>query len=317
MTSHGKNVANEILYAGLADQRLAEILSVNYIQMIADRNALPQHQALHYVGDLAGKGSTSIKVPHIGLWGYDLPSAVGEGSAVVNTALSDSSTVVSVAKYSKAYEQGDIAKFTDSLGILNAQTFAADAMASSQLKLTSLIAALMGGFSQVAGATGVDFSLANWLAALALLEVGTQGSFAPGMAMAVLHPQQLGDLRTAIGTASGGAIQWLPASQDQLVLRGNGYRGQYMGVDLFSSSYVPTANSGADRAGGVFVKGAVLWGDMSISADNDPNQLNIGGKVLFERDRNALSALTAYVSHSYMGVAEGLDLNGVSIITDA
>lgn len=309
-------MANEILYAGLADQRLAEVLSVNYIQMIADRNALPNHPALHYAGDLAAKGSTSIKVPHIGLWGYDLPSQVAEGMAAANTALSDNSTVVSVAKYSKSYEQGDIAKFTDSLNVLNAQTFAADAMASSQLKLTQLIGSLMGGFSSTVGASGVDLSLANWLAALALLEVGSQGSFGPGMAMAVLHPQQLGDLRTAIGSASGGAIQWMQASQEQMVLRGNGYRGQYMGVDLFSSSYIPSANAGADRAGGVFVKGAVIWADMSIQADNDPNQLNIGGKVLFERDRSASSALTQYVSHSYKGVAEGLDSNGVAIITD-
>jgi hypothetical protein len=51
--------------------------------------------------------------------------------------------------------------------------------------------------------------------------------------------------------------------------------------------------------------------------ENDPNQIVIAGKVLFERVRTGKSGLTAYVSHRYLGVVEGIDGFGVSIITDA
>ena len=90
------------------------------------------------------------------------------------------------------------------------------------------------------------------------------------------------------------------------------------GADVFTSTYVPTANSSADRAGGVFGRGAIVWADGTIVNDDPTGQsMVIGGKILFERARTAKSGLTAYVSHRYLGAAEGVDLCGVSIITDA
>ncbi len=74
-------MANEILYAGLADQRTAEILSGEYLRMLAARESLPNHPALVYGGDAAGTGSIVVKVPHLGLDGYDLPNSVADGSA--------------------------------------------------------------------------------------------------------------------------------------------------------------------------------------------------------------------------------------------
>jgi hypothetical protein len=309
-------MADEILYAGLADQRTAEVLSGNYLMMIADRNALPQHPALAYVGDMYGSGSTTRKVAHLGLIAYDLPTAVADGASASNTALTDGSTTVAVAGYSKAYERSDVAKFTDSLGVINATTFAQDAAASSAMRLTNLIANVTDDFTQTVGSTGADLTLANFLAAIGLLEINSQAAIAEGEAMFLGHTVQLGDLRTAMSTV-GGAIQWYMPSQLLLPIRGGGYRGRYMGVDLFASPQVPTANAGADRAGGMFIKGAVIWADMSVDTDSDANSLVIGGKVLFERSRTARSRLTSYVSSSYFGVSKAIDLLGVSVITDA
>lgn len=307
---------NEILYAGLTDQRTTEVLSGLYLMMIADRASLPQHPALIYIGDMYGTGSTTKKIPHIGLMAYDLPGAIGEGALLGNTAFTDSSSTVAVVGYGKSYERGDVAKFTDSLGVINAETFARDAAASSAMRLTNLIANVTDDFTTVVGTSGVDLTLAQYVSAINLLEVNSQGAIAEGDALAVLHTVQLGDLRTAMTTA-GGAVQWYPPSQALLGIRGAGYRGRYMGVDLFASAQVPTANAGADRAGGMFLRGAVLWGDMSVDADNDSNSLVIGGKVLFERSRTAKGRLTAYVSSSYFGVSKAIDLLGVSVTTDA
>jgi len=309
------SVANEILYAGLTDQRTVEILDGQVLQLLADRSALPNHPALYYAGDLAGSGSTTIKVPFVGLDGYDLPAPRADGAAAVNTALVDSSYTISVNTKTKAYEPSDIARFSDSLGVLNAERFAQDAVASHMLQITDQIAGLVGNFSNTVGASGSDLSIANVLAGLTLLEVGCQASLAEGEVMAVLHTVQMGDLRTALATVAAGALQW-SVPPEQLVVRGNGYRGRYLGVDWFSSSYVDLVNVGADRAGGMFVRGAIGWADMSQVADS-ADQIVLGGKILFERDRTAKSGLTAYVSHSINGSSEMLDAAGVSIITDA
>jgi len=310
-------VANEILYAGVADQRTAEILSGDYLMLIAARDALPQHPALAYLGDLKGRGSNVIKIPHLGLMGYDLPSQTADGAAVANTALSDGSTTVTVARYSKAYEQSDLAKFSDGLGVLDGSVWAADAAASHSLALTNAIANLVDGFATTETETGVDFNLTKWLSAIGKLEVNVQSAIAEGQAMVVFHTQQVADLRTAIATLAGGALQWYPPSQPQLTVAGAGYRGRFMGMDIFASGYVPTANAGADRAGGMFVRGAICWADMGVAGESNADQLVIGGKVLFERDRTAKAAATAYVSHSYFGVSEGIDLLGVTVVSDA
>lgn len=310
-------MANEILYAGLADQRTAEIIDGDFLMLIADRAALPQHPALINVGDMFGMGSTSKRVPHLGLMAYDLPGAIGEGAAIANTAFTDASTLIAVAGYSKGYERGDVAKFTDSLGILNGETFARDATASAAMRLTNLVANVTDDFTNVVGSSGVDLSLANFVSGINLLEINSQATFAEGEVMGLLHPVQLGDLRSAVTTASGGAVQWYPPSQAQLAIRGAGDRGRFMGVDLFSSAQVPTANAGADRAGALFTRGAVIWCDMSVDGENDPNTLVIGGKILFERARTAKSRLTAYVMSCYFGVAKAIDALGVGITTDA
>lgn len=305
-----------ILYAGIADLRTVEALSNNFLSLATDRNALPLHPALVYDGDYAKRGTKARKVPHIGWGGYDRPQVVADGALVPRTTLTTGSTTVAVARRSKSYAASDLARFTDPEGgILNAASFANEAAAAHMLALTDLIASLMGGFSNTAGSTGTDLSLANVLAALTLLEVGSKSAIPAGATMGVLHTVQAGDLRTAIATASAGALQW-QAPAEQLVIKGNGYRGTYLGVDWFASDYVRTANSGADRAGAIFVRGAVVWADMSQQAEG-ADQFSIAGKVLFERDREGRSATTDYVSHSYFGASEGLDNHGVSIITDA
>ena len=306
-------MANEVTYASVADLRTAEALSAEFLMLLADRNALSNHPALVYAGQGNGLGSSVLKVPELGLMGYDLLAVTADGSAVSNSALTDGAATVTIARYSKSYEPTDLALLTDPAnGMIKPDAFAMDAIVSNASTLTSLIAIACGNFATVAGSTGVDLTLANFLTAIASLEIA---KVVPPY-LAVLHPVQIGDLRSALSTV-GGAVQWMPASAEQMAILGGGFRGTFMGVQIFSSSHVATANSGADRAGGMFGRGAIVWADAAPPPAGDMNQLIIGGKVLFERSRTAKSGLTAYVTHSYMGVSEGIDLAGVSVITDA
>lgn len=306
-------MADEIVFTGIGDLTTAEALTNAYILLAAERNALQNHPALMYVGDIGvGARSNTLKVPHIGLMGYNLLSSTGDGAAVANTALTDGSSTVAVARYSKAYEASDLARMTAG-GLVNIDMMAMDAVLSGALTLSSLVANLVDNFSTVVGTTTVDATAANFLDAITANEI----AHTPGPLLAVLHPVQWGDIRKDLALSTGGAIQFMAATQELVAYRGTGFVGSLAGVDVITSTFVPTANAGADRAGGMFGRGALLWADGTIPTEGDPNQVVIAGKVLFERVRAGKSGLTAYVSHRYLGVVEGIDGFGVSIITDA
>jgi len=307
-------MADEILYAGLGDLTLAETLSAAIVLLLADRVALPNHEALIYAGDLADTGSKVTKIRELGLMGYDGAAATSEGTAVANTALTDGSVQLTIARYSKRYERGDIARLVDADGLLSPEMFAQDAVVTSALHLTDLLANLVDNFSTTTGASGVDATPENFLDACTALEIA---KVMPPY-MAVLHPVQWGDIRKDLLLASGGAIQWSAAAQEAQRIRGTGYQGQLGGVDLFTTTRVPTANAGADRAGGIFGRGALAWADATPKTDLPaPWQQVFGNKVLFELQRTASSGLTAFVMHIFLAASEVLDACGVSIITDA
>lgn len=294
-------------YANVADLRTAEALSAEFLMLLADRGALMNHAALVYAGDAAGSGSSTVKVPHIGLGGHDLLASVSDGVAIVSGALSVGNTVVTVGRYGKSYEPTDLARLTGGNGLLDPEMFAADAMASYAATLVSLIAAEVDTFATVKGATGTQLTITDFLSAVTALEVAKVSS--PFMAM--LAPQQIGDLRSSLATSSAGAIQWNESTQAQLVQMSGNYKGNFLGVDLFSSAHV--TDDGTDFLGGVFGRGAICFADATITSDNDPNAINIGGKVLFERERSSKSGTTSFTSSAFLGVSEGIDLAGVTI----
>jgi hypothetical protein len=308
-------MANEIIFSGIGDLTVTEAITNAYLLLLADRQALPQHPALFYAGSIGaavGASSNTLKVPHIGLMGYDLAASTSDGSAVANTALADGSTTIAVARYSKSYEASDLARIAAG-GLINSEAMAMDAVMTGALTLTNLIANLVDDFSSTVGTSGSDATFSNFLDAITKLEIA---KVSPPY-MVVLHPVQWGDIRKDLGINAGGAVQWTPAAAEAINTKGIGYQGELAGVSVFTSAYVPTANAGADRAGGMFGRGAILWADGSPPFDADLPQMLIGGKVLFEKVRTGKSGLTAYVMHQYLGAAEGIDACGVSIITDA
>jgi hypothetical protein len=308
-------MADEILYSTIGDLALSEQLSGLVVQLLADRNALPNHPALMRLPSINGIGSTTQKISEIGLMGYDKLASSAESAVVANTALTDGSVTVAVSRYTKAYEASDLARLIDSQGIVNAPMMALDAVISASVTLRDIIANLVDNFSNTVGSTGVDATFVNFLDATTQLEV----SNVEGPYLAILHPVQFADIRKDMVTTTGGAIQWNEGSQALLnQMKGAaGYRGLLAGVDVYTTTDVPTANAGADYAGGMFGRGALAYATGTVPADPDLPQVNVGEFCLFEKDRTARAALTAYVSHAYMGASEVLDAAGVTVISDA
>ena len=245
-------MANEVLYSGLGDLRLAKILNNEIQLLLADRFSLRNHPSIANFGNIAGRGSSVLSIPQAGLDGYDLMTAVGsETSSASNVALTDASADITIARYALRREISDLANMTDSVG-LNVERLAADMVGGYEMAVTNAICDTIDGFSATAGTSGVDLSVDDFFSALFTLEqANVQTPY-----VSVLHPVQVTDLQNSI-RAEGGALQYIAATQEMLTAKGQGFAGSFLGVDIFKSSKVPTANAGADRAGAMMGYGAV------------------------------------------------------------
>jgi len=297
--------------SNLANALATEVLSGIWVQSLADRNALPNHPAL--IRAPAPAGATTVRVPDLDLNGAVMLAATTEAAAVAATTPTDNASQIALGRFSKRYDLSDFMRQVDALGISAEQIFAMDAMIACGATLRDEVAGIVDSFSSTVGATTVDATAANFLEAIATLEIAAVS----GPYLAVLHPRQWADVRADVSTASGGAIQWNAGSQAILDnAKGLGYQGNYLGVDVYTTTSVDDANSSADWAGGMFGRGAIAYAMSTPIPDSDFPQVVLGNECLFEKDRNAPAGLTEYVSHMHFGVIEVIDAAGVSIITD-
>lgn len=309
-------MADEITFANLTgDLRLAKILNNEIQLLLADRFSLRNHPSIANFGNISGRGSAVLSVPQAGLDGYDLMTDTGsELGAVANTPLTDSSADITIARYALRREISDLANMTDSVG-LTVERLAADMVGGYEMAVTNAICNVIDGFTTTAGTSGIDLSVDDFFSALFSLEQAN----VPTPYVAVLHPVQVTDLQSSI-RGEGGALQYIAATQDMLAAKGQGFAGSFLGVDIFKSSKVPTANAGADRSGAMMGYGAVGMAEGSvrpIAALGGALQFPAGTVIAVEYERTSSTALTSITGNAYFGVAKLQDSMGVSIITDA
>jgi hypothetical protein len=298
-----------IMPSGVADLSLAETLAAEFLLLAADREDLVlQHPALYKTA--AAPGSNVVSVPHVGLMGFDLAATVAEGVETPTSALTDGSSTITLVRKAKRYAQEDLAKFMIG-GVVNAQMFAQDALVTIQQTLISMAAVAGAGFSTTVGSSGVNLTWATFLAAKAVL----LNNAASGQPVAILHPQQWADLEAdalSVGVTS-----------DPVILSGaltsnlGSYKGRWFGVDVFTSSHVPSANAGADREGCMFVRGGIVIGHASPAVENvQAGVVQLGNMGIFEIGRRAEYGATDYVTSFFAGASVGVNALGVSIISD-
>lgn len=307
-------MADEILYSGLGDLTTAEILGREIALLLADRASLRNSPFLVLVGDPTGTGSTTTKQPYAGLDGYDEMASVAEGASVANTALSDNSQLVSVARQAIQYTESDLANMILPDGSVDVERLALSIVGSAEMRFTSMVAGVIDDFTQTAGTTGTDLTVAKFQTAMYQIERAP----APSAEMvAVLAPIQITDLQTDLTTLTG-AIQWMPATADAIMAKGQGFQFNLLGVDVHKSSKVIT--SGGDRKGGMWHRGAVLY------SEGTPKPIRggfaiypAGTKIMVEFGRNQDAALTKVTGNYYAGTARAVpvDTLGVTIISSA
>jgi hypothetical protein len=298
------------LFADVANARTNEELSALYgLLLREDSDAILNVMQAAYVGDIAGSPSNVIQVTDYDDAAYNGFASRTEIQAISPTDPAPAKTDVTVARYGFARRPSDLVKMTDSHGVLNPAMLAQDFLIGANQKLVELVAGLMSGFSATSGSAAAVAQVADFFDACSTLRQAN----ANGQLVALLHPKQWGELTKEIATVTGGALQLAPSAQENIISRGSGFQGTLNGVAVYTSTRV--ASSGGGYNGGIFdAAKAVAWADATPVVEMPERQLLVG-KVLFEMDREPLTAETIYAGNVWLGVAERQDAAGVTFIS--
>jgi len=219
-----------------------------------------------------------------------------EGTDASNSAVNTSSIGVTADEAGIMITVTDMLLTSSSLGGL--EPYAMELGKALANKIDSDLLAEVADFTSSVGATGVDMTEANFLEAIYTLESGN----AVGPFVAVLHPAQVHDLRTALAASTGAVWGGASAPAEDI-----GAFGSLYGVDVFKSTNCASVNANADRQGVM-----MPMGNQSGLA----YVLKTGARTEFQRDAS-LRATEIVVTAIYGDECVNTAPNGgVAIITD-
>jgi len=248
--------------------------------------------------------SGPITATHIGLGGRDALAERTPGTEIANTALTDGSTDVTIAPYGKVYALDDMANWMTE-GRLSTQLFAQDAAMSVNQKMISLIANIGDGFAADEGSGDLTWDVMR--AAKAALAVA-KADDTNGL-MAILHPYQWADLEAdTMGLGVAPAVYLASAINAPL----GGYKGRFMGIDIFVSSHVPLDTG--NYKGCLISKGAIIAAQAQYPTTVGFDAIS-AGPMRFALDRRESYAETKIVTHALMGASLGIDAAGCTIVS--
>ena len=293
------------------------ILMQEYGLLVGDRAHLPNHPAL--AGGYMGLGSESATVNKtLADIGSGVAGTIAENGAVTPDAFSAQIVSTTVVRKGKGRDRSDFLKTYDRTGMFLEQALAFDAAMIRGNTVVGMVAeAAATATADVTPGSGVALTWAKFQEAKQVL-VQTGQAFAEGDLLAVLHPVQWSNLEAEmITTGLGDAITHSPEAYNIQYARSIGYQGRYFGIDVFTSTRVPTANAGADSRGALVAPGGVVWAEGIL--ENDPDgfmDVLDGGRLRIERDRDASRATKAYYYNFLIGVSLGEDARVVTITSD-
>lgn len=313
-------MANNTFNSLVGDLRLAEMISQEVRVLLNDVSNLRNSAYLDFVGSINGMGSDTIRVRQAG-YGQDLfaqYTGATEDSAISSTTLADAHADVVVKRLALSYGLSDLASMTGMGGANEVDPFriAAALAASYEASFADLTADTMDGFSAtvnaVSGATPSVLTVEEFVEAIGVLEQASSGKGVDGPFCAVLHPKQFVELQDSIRAETGAVAFQAALGADIIGAKGRGFKGSFLGVEIYTSSYVNIASAAYQGA---------LWGPGAIGyatgAPSIPGAETMAmGEVMVELDRDASRALTNIVGHAYLGMSILEDARGV-VLTSA
>lgn len=284
-------MANEVTTAAASAGELvaAEIVSRLIIDAAYAEAVMPP---LVRVADISGDSTLSVEFPK---WPLLSAGDLTESVDMSNTAVNTASTLVT------ADEAGIMITVTDlllnSAGLGGLEPFAEELGKALANKIDADLLSAASSFTSSVGTSGQDLTEANFISAIYALELGN----AKGPFVAVLHPYQVSNLRSAIA-ASTGAV-WGGPSAPAADL---GSLGTLYGVDVVQSTNCASVNVNADRQGVMMPVG---------NQSGLAYVLKTGAKTEFQRDAS-LRATEIVVTATYgHGCVNAAASGGVKIVT--
>lgn len=297
------NITNVSL---VGDLRLQQMISQELKLLITDARNLRNTPFLDFVGSINGMGSDTIRVRKAGLDGYDSFQAFNgsggsfdEDAAVSETSLTDGHADIVVKRQALMYKITDLANMTGMGQDVDPFRIAESIAKSYELLFAELTGSTVAGFTSSvsnAGALTVD----DFIAAFQTLELAASGKGAPGPYVALLHPEQWQDLQADIRSEQNNALAFAPASFEAMGAKGPGYKGTYLGVDIYTSSHI--TDSAGQHVGALWAPGAIGFATGKPAALVGAAESMDMGDVLIEMERDAARALTSIVGHCYLGM---------------
>lgn len=303
-------MANEITFGGAGAVRASELLNGLLWETLVDRTDL--RTTMLRLGDVGGSGSDTLKTGTV-----DFGTAFGEANsdettAAGNSALSVGSVSLAVAQQILVYQLSDKFMITGGPGNLNMQQIAENMANAYVLRVTDLVCSAAEGFTaDVTAATTMDVDA--FVSGMAQLEQ----SSVPGPYYSILHHNQWTELQSSLRGETG-AVAYAPATYEQIQMRGPGYVGNVLGVDVYSTSSV--TDDGTHYNGSMYGLGGIAYVEASPRQAMPGSMAALvtpaGSPVYVEFDRQGDPGLTQVIGHAFCQVAILEDARGVGILSD-
>ena len=274
-------------------------IASEFVPAITDRRIIEEARASVIIAptithhSLQGQPGKVLTVPK---WPSVSASAVSEATDLSNTAINPTGVPITASEVGIMSTITDLLVESDILGELTGNdgyslTHARAIADKIDYDIAALFPALAG--ASAVGTSGTDITLANWLTAIYTLDAAN----ARGPRVGVLHPVQYKHLRSALSVATGvvygGKEEFSRTGQVDVLF----------GVPTFQTTNVGAGATSIDWAGAMYVKEALAmltkWAART------------------ELQRDASLRATELVTVVCYGLAEVMDVFGVSIQTDA
>jgi len=306
-------MANEVSQAGkAADLGLAAILNRDIWEMIADKQDL-RHTVM-YTSDPSGTGSAVVKIPQVTF--DEVMSAPTEAGALSNSTLGTSNATVTVARQALRYDTTDLFQFLAPNGGIDIGRLGAGIAMAYVRRVSALIMDAVDTATTVVGTSGAAMTVNDLYDAIFSLE---QVEVPAGPYFCALASKQCTDLQSSI-RGEGGANQFQAATAAMLSIKGQGFRGSWLGIDFYTTAQIN--NDGTDYSGGLWAMGAIAGTELKVGALKQKIRLTPAlevatdeSAVFVEIDRTGSTAVNEIVGNGYTGIAKNEDARIVEIKT--
>jgi len=300
-----------ITNAGLIpDLRLATALDAALRVILHDQMSIRTTGSILNLGSINGSGSSDATIRYAGLDGLDDFNAIGEIAAVAETPFVTANAQIAVGRCALRRDISDLAVMTGLSTDIDPMRLAQSMVGGYEQFFNTLVAGAINTLPTIVGAAGVDMSVDDYYDAVFALEVAS----VPGPYYCLLSPTQLANFQESL-RAEGGAAQWQPATAAMLQIKGQGYQGNFLGVDIYRSDKVLT-DGGGDDHGGMWGLGALGYKTGSVVNPVGGFVTSPGSEIVVEFERVAAAATTQIVGHGYVGLSVLEAARGVQIRTD-